>query len=916
MAAIAAPRLLRAVPIVVLCSLLLHSTQHVLAFKEHEFKKCAQTSFCSRNRNVPQGANFEIIPASISLNTATLTATLLNKPYGKHLQLTLTSHADGFVRLMVDESPSVGRYQVPSDILISGWENKKQGFTENSRTASSITLTTGETKLELNFQPFTLAITVKGQPALQINSRNLFNFEHRRQKQDSDPAGYWEESWGGHTDSKPKGPEALSLDLVFPGFQHVYGIPERATSLSLRATNGAAPYGEPYRLYNLDVFEYLDDHPFGLYGSIPMMLAHKKGLTLGVLWLNSAEMFVDVVKERGQVGSQWVAESGIVDLFVFTAGSPAGVLAAYARLAGPSAMPQLFSLGYHQCRWNYKDEADVKAVDAGFDTHDIPYDVLWLDIEHTNGKRYLTWDSSLFPSPAPMQLDLASRGRRMVTIVDPHVKRDPGYYVFAEAEAAGHYVKNKYNTDFDGWCWPGSSSYLDVTSPAVRQWWAQQFTLDRYSGSTPHLYIWNDMNEPSVFNGPEITMPKDNLHAGGVEHRDTHNLYGVYYHMATAEGLQLRGQQADPQDGDRPFVLSRAFFTGTQRVGPIWTGDNAAQWSHLRVSVPMVLSLGLAGLPNVGADVGGFFGNPDAELLTRWYQLGAYYPFFRGHAHLETQRREPWLFGPEATARIRAAIRTRYSLLPYIYTLFRAANTSGQPILRPLWFEFPEHEELFAVDEEFLAGPAMLVKPVVAPGVGQVEVTLPGGARWYDAATGALVPPAAKTKSHRVQVTLDAIPVYYRGGHIVPRRERPRRSTAAQAADPLTLVVALDEQGGAEGELYMDDGRSFAFQRGGYLHRRFVFRSMKLVSSAQQVPAGGVPEGTLTLPVSIERVVFLGLPPSRRGYKAVVGGSRQAVPLEAGPLSLVAAPGAEAALVLRKPDLPVSHDWEVEIVAV
>ncbi|GLI69804.1 hypothetical protein VaNZ11_014505 [Volvox africanus] len=810
---------------------------------------------------------------------------------------------------MVDESPSVGRYQVPSDILVSGWENKKHGFKEESRTSAAITLSTGETKLVLYFQPFSLAISVKGVAALQINSRNLLNFEHRRHKQADDPAGYWEESWMGHTDSKPKGPEAISLDLVFPGFQHVYGIPERATSLSLRSTNGAAPYGEPYRLYNLDVFEYLDDHPFGLYGSIPVMLAHKKGLTVGVFWLNAAEMFVDVVKTRSEVGTQWIAESGIVDLFVFTGGSAPAVLSSYARVAGTTALPQLFSLGYHQCRWNYKDEADVKMVDSGFDTHEIPYDVLWLDIEHTNGKRYLTWDSSLFPRPVEMQEDLASRGRQMVTIVDPHVKRDSSYYIFSEAETAGHFVKNKHGSDFDGWCWPGSSSYLDVTSPAVRDWWAQQFTLDKYKGSTKHLYIWNDMNEPSVFNGPEITMQKDNLHYGNVEHRDNHNLFGIYYHMGTAEGLKLRGSRVDLENGDRPFVLSRAFFSGTQRVGPIWTGDNAAQWSHLKVSVPMLLTLGLTGLPYSGADVGGFFGNPDAELMTRWYQVGIYYPFFRGHAHLETQRREPWLFGEDTTARIRTAIRGRYTLLPYIYTLFRFANTSGLPILRPLWYEFPDNEDVFAVEEEFMVGSAMLVKPIVAPGVSSVDVTLPAGARWYDALSGAVLP--ARTRSQRVQVTLDAIPVYYRGGSIVPLRERPRRSSVAQAADPYTLVVALDDKGEASGSLYVDDGRSFAFQQGRYLHRDFTFKSLKLTSTVRL--ESGVPNGTLTVPTTIERVVFLGLPSLKRGYKALIGG-KHAVQLETGPLTMLA-PHHENAVVLRKPGLPVTYDWQVEIVA-
>jgi alpha 1,3-glucosidase len=161
----------------------------------------------------------------------------------------------------------------------------------------------------------------------------------------------------------------------------------------------------------------------------------------------------------------------------------------------------------------------------------------------------------------------------------------------------------------------------------VREWWAGKFALDQYKGSTKDLYIWNDMNEPSVFNGPEVTMQKDLIHHGGVEHREVHNAFGMSYHAATADGIKRR-------NNERPFVLSRAFFAGTQRVGPIWTGDNKADWDHLRVSIPMVLTLGLTGLTFSGADVGGFFENPDAELMTRWYQLGIYYPFFRGHAHL------------------------------------------------------------------------------------------------------------------------------------------------------------------------------------------------------------------------------------------------------------------------------------------
>eukprot|EP00878_Enallax_costatus_P018240 GHUV01019193.1.p1 GENE.GHUV01019193.1~~GHUV01019193.1.p1 ORF type:complete len:724 (+),score=171.12 GHUV01019193.1:190-2361(+) len=697
-----------------LLSAVVVSLHQCTAFKEADFKKCASSGFCTRNRGV-KGTQYSVDPGTVKVEGADLSATLTSKAASQSFNLTVRAYGPT-VRIIVDEHASEHppRYQIP-DVLMSTLQQQTTKWASSQATAHTWTGSIGDVTVKLTFASFKLEVLVGGKSAVVLNSRSMFNFEHPRKKQEGDPADWWEETFNGHQDSKPAGPEAISIDMTFSGSQHVYGIPERATNLALKPTAGSGVVSEPYRLYNLDVFEYEHSSPFGLYGAIPVLLSHKQGLTVGAFWLNAAEMYVDVESVRDGQAVQWITESGILDLFIMTGPSPKDVTSQYAAVTGTTAMPQLFALGYHQCRWNYKDEADAYAVDAGFDEHQIPYDVLWLDIEHTDGKRYLTWDSRLFPNPIAMQEDIASRGRKMVTIVDPHVKRDSAYYIYKEASDNKYFVRKSDGTEFDGWCWPGASSYLDVTNPEVRSWWATQFTPDKYKGSTKHLYIWNDMNEPSVFNGPEITMQKDVLHYGDVEHRDIHNIFGYYYHLATAEALIHRGQEKElyGEHGDRPFVLSRAFFAGTQRVGPIWTGDNAAQWSHLAVSVPMLLTLGLTGLPFSGADVGGFFGNPDAELLTRWYQLGMYYPFFRGHAHLETQRREPWLFGEDTTRRIREAIRGRYALLPYIYTLFRHTNQTGIPLMRPLWFEFPDDTTLFATEEEFLLGPAIWVKPVL-----------------------------------------------------------------------------------------------------------------------------------------------------------------------------------------------------------
>jgi alpha 1,3-glucosidase len=168
------------------------------------------------------------------------------------------------------------------------------------------------------------------------------------------------------------------------------------------------------------------------------------------------------------------------------------------------------------------------------------------------------------------------------------------FAIHKEAAAKGYYIKNHDGADFDGWCWPGSSSYLDFTSPAVRAWWADRFSLSNYAGSSLDLYTWNDMNEPSVFNGPEVSMNKDAKNLAGIEHREWHNLYGLYMQSATATGLTIRDPKARNAHKPRPFVLSRAFWAGSQRYGAIWTGDNAAKWDHLKVASPMLLSIGRA----------------------------------------------------------------------------------------------------------------------------------------------------------------------------------------------------------------------------------------------------------------------------------------------------------------------------------
>ncbi|KER23298.1 hypothetical protein T265_08783 [Opisthorchis viverrini] len=746
----------------------------------------------------------------------------------------------------------------------------------------------------------------------------------------------WSEEFKGHRDTRPFGPMSISMDIDFPGFSRAYGIPEHADSFVLKSTEG----GDPYRLYNLDVFEYELNNPMALYGSVPIMWTLNENHTVGIFWHNPSETWVDVAysdrpadsflskiprlftkSPEKHVKTRWLSESGVLDAFVVLGRDPHAVSRAFAHLIGTTPLPPLFALAYHQSRWNYNDEADVLSLDQRFDEVAIPLDVVWLDIEHTDGKRYFTWDNVKFPNPEDMVDTLNKKGRKLVTVVDPHIKQDSNWQLYNSAAGNNYYIKSREGSDYVGWCWPGSSAWPDFTSPVVRRWWSELFlTYGPIRVNT--MFTWNDMGEPSIFNGPEITMHKDTIHEGNREHRDVHNIYGLQVHRATWEGLLLRSKNQE-----RPFVLTRAFFAGSQRTAAVWTGDNTASWGHLQISTPMLLSLSLTGITLCGADVGGFFGNPEPELLTRWYQAAAFQPFFRSHAHIDTKRREPWTLPEEYMNAVREAVVERYNLLPYWYTTFARAEADGQPVMAPVWYHFRHMPSTYDLEDEYMIGEALLVRPVTSEGARYVDVYFPPGV-WYHYPT--LKDFDGNQKVH-FPVGLSTIPAFYRGGWIVPRRQRVRRSSWLMQWDPFTLYVFIDPNSDrSHGYLYDDDYHSISRETAQFYRIEYeVDRdplSNKVAGGRMRAHLLPLP-GTTVLPqvntslrsVSIERIVFVGMQLPLQRVTLITGlGERKPVRFTQEPTDLADhkyfGERKEGVVITRHPWLILTTDWSLHLV--
>lgn len=555
--------------------------------------------------------------------------------------------------------------------------------------------------------------------------------------------------------------------------------------------------GQSIKLWNTDSGAYSVDNGKRLYQSHPWVMGVRPdGTSFGILFDTPYKAKLTTTDER----INFETEGELFRIFVIDRESPQAVIKGLAELIGTMPMVPRWALGYQQCRFSYTPASRVIEVADTFRIKRIPCDVIWMDIDYMDGYRIFTFNPQTFPDPAALNRDLHIRGFHSAWMIDPGAKVDSTYFVYKSGTANDVWVKTAQGKEFHGDAWPGACAFPDFTQPKTVRWWADLYKdfLDKGVDG-----VWNDVNEPQISNTPTGTMPEDNKHLGGDKipagpHLKYHNVYGYLMVKASREGIM----KARPQN--RPFILTRSNFLGGQRFAATWTGDNASWESHMTMSVPMILTLGLSGQPFSGADVGGFLFNPDANLFGRWMALGAFYPFSRGHACAGTINKEPWAFGQKVEDVSRMALERRYVLLPYYYTLLHEASETGMPIMRPVFFADPKDTLLRAEEQAFLIGENLLVVPEWAQ-----NPALPKGI-WRNLS---LIPGDDKD-SYQAKLKI-------RGGAIIPAG-KIIQNTNEKSLDPLTLLVCLDEKGEAHGTLYWDEGDNWSFKDGNYSFQHFT----------------------------------------------------------------------------------------------
>lgn len=567
----------------------------------------------------------------------------------------------------------------------------------------------------------------------------------------------------------------------------IYGLGDKPGCLNKR--------GYSYVNWNTDDPAPHVDSFKSLYKSIPFFIVLGDEYCYGIFADNTYKTTFDFGYENTDY--YFVEhEKGELDYYFMPGNDMAEVVGLYTSLTGTTPLYQRWIYGSHQSRWGYYTQDEVLDIADKFRELDIPCDVIHMDIDYMNGYRVFTFDDKKFPDVKGLSEKLADRGVKLISIIDPGVKKDEDYFMYKEGMEMDAFAHDTDGSVYENAVWPGTSVFPDFTKQSVRSWWGDKTKILLEHGISG---IWNDMNEPASFNGP---LPDDVQFEYGA-HEKVHNIYGHFMAKATYEGL------AKNDGGKRPFVLTRAAYAGSQKYCGGWTGDNHSIWAHIALSLEQVCNLSVSGLAMCGSDIGGFGSDTTPELLVRFYEAAVFVPFFRNHSAMGTRRQEPWQFDETTIDAVRKTVKLRYRFIPYIYDLAHECEKTGAPIVHPLVYEYPADKHVRNISDEYMLGSFVLVAPVIAPGKEAREVYLPDG-DWYDYYTG------EKYSGGRyilADAPLDKVPVFIKAGAIITVADGEIRSTEDITEDKISI---LTYPGKGSFVHYQDDNETFAYRNGAY----------------------------------------------------------------------------------------------------
>lgn len=638
---------------------------------------------------------------------------------------------------------------------------------------------------------------------------------------------HWEESY-------EYGGNIVKMSKASKDGECFYGLGDKATQMNLKGK----------RLENFATDQYAfqkDQEP--LYKVVPFYIGLQNKQSYGIFFDNTFRTYFDFCHERRNVTSYW-AEGGEMNYYFIYGPQMQDVVTTYTDLTGKPELPPLWALGYHQCKWSYYPESNLKEVAAKFRELKIPCDALYLDIDYMEGFRCFTWNKEYFPDPKRMVAELAEDGFKTIVIIDPGIKIDKEYAVYKEALEKDYFCKRADGPYMKGKVWPGECNFPDYTNPAVREWWAGLFK--ELISDIGVKGVWNDMNEPAVMEVPNKTFPMDVRHdydGNPCSHRKAHNIYGTQMARATYHGVK---RFAYPK---RPFVITRSAYAGAQRYTSSWTGDNVATWEHLWIANIQVQRMSISGMGFTGSDIGGFAEQPSGELYARWIQLGVFHPFCRTHSSGDHGNQEPWAFDEEVIDITRKFVNLRYQLLPYLYTMFWQYIEEGIPMLKPLVYYDQEDIQTHYRNDEFVFGNQILVCPILEPNALGRRMYIPRG-QWYNYWTNETVNGG---KEIWVDTKFDEIPIFVKAGAIIPKYP-VQQYVGELEFEELTLDIYYKE-GKEKSVVYEDAQDGYDYKKG-----RYSFLSFQTTGKEKELIIQLHKEGKYDTNYSKYKINLIGLP--------------------------------------------------------